>query len=90
MNSEHTCWPAVAKVFLVQWWSMPLKACLPWNSRVADASSSTGPADMNGAKGSLKSRTLQSVEQDTATSPLGAIEIPFTAPEHDTDMHISR
>ena len=53
---------------------------------MADASSSTGPADMNGAKGSLNSRTLQSVEQETATSPLGAMEIPFTAPDHHRDM----
>ncbi len=43
---------------------------------------------MKGANGSLKRRTLQSVEQDTATSPLGAMEIPFTAPADSQHMQI--
>ena len=70
----------MANLFWDQWWSMPRKACLPWNSITALASSATLPAASKGAKGSLKRRTLQSVEQDTATSPLGAMETPRTGP----------
>ena len=72
--------PAVANLSWDQWWSIPLKACLPWNSITALASSATSPAASKGAKGSLKRRTLQSVEQETATSPLGIIEMPRTGP----------
>lgn len=55
-----------------------LKPWLPWNCSTAWSVCSTSPA-WKGANGSFHSRTVASVEQDTATSPDGPIATPFTA-----------
>jgi len=56
-----------------------LKAALPWNWRTERSSASTEPLS-NGAYGTRHRRTLQSVLQDTAASPLRVTDTPLTAP----------
>jgi hypothetical protein len=55
-----------------------LKPWAPWNCSTAWSACSTSPA-WKGAYGSRHSRTVASVEQDTARSPDGAMATPFTA-----------
>ena len=77
--SQISTWdPAVAKLLRPQWWSIPLKAPLPRNSKTGLSDCSRGPASP-GAKGTFQSFTVQSVLQDTQASPSCVMLTPLTS-----------
>ena len=76
-HRDVVAWHAI--LFAAERHTAHLKAALPWNCRTERSSASTEPLS-KGAYGTRHRRTVQSVLQDTAASPLRVTDTPLTAP----------